>query len=134
MRRRRPACGWESGHGPHEFAEYRKWDGEALGPREGGPGWCCGWTAAEAGVCQMIRQVHVAMLEKARPDRKFRVEVTIRVASELRALYLPDTEDGDDFRLTHLHGAELLLIAGPDAGMWQLVEVLPPAARGMIPS
>lgn len=129
--RRHPACGSELEHGPHEYTWSCKWDGTELEERDR-PGHCAGWTATEADLCVMLRQVHVAMLEKAPPagafSGRFRLECSPLVAAALGRLLLPTIGLG---RVDKVHGAELMLTLG-DAGGWRLVEVSPPLASGNV--
>ena len=129
LTRRRPACGSELEHGPHEYAQDFWPDGTVLGERER-PGHCAGWTATEADLCVMIREVQRTMLEKSPPDksRAFRVEIGARVMGGLLGLFLP--ADPSE-RLVRLFGAELMIVSG-DPGGWRLVEALPPVASGAI--
>lgn len=123
MTRRTPACGSELEHGPHEYAHDYKADGSVLGIRAKA-GWCAGWTAAEADLCVMIRQVHVALLEHATPGQPcpFRLEVCRDVLAGLHMLHL-DLDGG-------LHGAELVVISGWPAGRWQLIPAPQPILSG----
>jgi hypothetical protein len=121
--RRKPACGKdELEHGPHEYAR----DGDLPGPRH-----CAGWTAAEADVCVMLRQVHVAMLEKNPPDgsKRFRLECGLGVVRALLGVFLPDVP-GE--RLEAVFGADLLMVSSGDPGGWRLAEAPPPVAAGSV--
>lgn len=128
LTRRRPACGSELEHGPHEYGWDLKPDGSLLAERAV-PGHCAGWTATEAGLCAMLRQVHMTMLEKAPPDGvtgRFRLECSPAVAAGLGGLLLPGSN-----RVREVYGAELVITLGR-AGRWQLVEMLPPLLSGEI--
>jgi hypothetical protein len=124
MRRRTPACGSEQAHGPHEYADDYWPHGAKMRHRDK-PGHCAGWTQAEADLCDMLGQVHLAMVEKNPPDgsKKFRLEVTPMVMAGLAGLGLPD--DADQPLTVMVFGAELLCVIQPDAGFWRLSEVRP---------
>lgn len=136
MRRRRPGCGSELPHAPHEYQGRFKWDGTPLPsmPEDhAGPLFCTGWTETEAALCVMLREVHRAMLERARTDRKYRLEISGGVSAGLAGLHIPDLEDlQSGRRLTHVHGAELWLAELPP-GRWRLAEVPPALAEGTVP-
>ena len=136
MRRRQPGCGSELPHAPHEYEGRFKWDGTRLPSMpagRAGPLFCTGWTQGEAGLCAMLRQVQLAMIEKARPDRKYRLEIAGGVCAGLAGLHIPDLEDMQSGRrLTHVHGAELWLAELPP-GRWRLAEVVPALAEGTVP-
>jgi hypothetical protein len=133
LARRRPACGSELEHGPHEYTWDCKYDGTELEQRDH-PAHCAGWTAAEAGLCVMLRQAHAAMLEKAPLDGasgsgRFRLECSPSVAADLGRLLIPGPG-----RVVEVYGAELVIVLGPE-GEWRLVEVLqPPLLSGRVSS
>jgi len=128
MRRRKPGCGSDLEHGPHAFTEDRKWDGTVIGRRDD-PAWCAGWTAAEAGLCVMLRAVQIAMAKNGGTGRPFRLEVSASVAVPLQGLFA--SEDPAEL-LEKVHGAEVVVCRLP-AGTWRLSEVRPPAAEGTVP-
>jgi hypothetical protein len=125
MRRRQPACGSELAHAPHEAASHHQPDGAIIGVRDQ-PGWCAGWTEVEAGLCVMLRDVHLAMLENCPPgsSRTFRLECGFAVAAGLNALFR--------HWAGQVHGAQLVLITGWEPGRWQLAETTPALASGTI--
>ena len=126
--RRRPACGSELEHRAHEFTDDYRADGTVLGPRDAA-WWCTGWTAAEADLCVMLRDVQVAMAEKNPPDgsKKWRVEASPMVVNGLQGLFLPEPAG----RVDVLFGAVLVPMPMP-AGAWVLVQVLPPVLTGTV--
>jgi hypothetical protein len=122
--RRHPACGSELEHDPHPYAcDYRP-DGTVLQVRDQ-TRLCSGWTAGEADLCKMIRQVTVTMLEHAPPDgsRAYRLECSRDIAAALHMLFLHQVDE--------LAGAELVIVAG-QPGRWQLTEVPQPLASGTV--
>ena len=124
MARRQPACGSELEHAPHQATCDHQADGAIIAVRDQ-PGWCAGWTAVEADLCVMLRDIHLTMAENCPPDgsRTFRLECGYTVAAGLRALLLAPADE--------VYGAELVIISGW-GGRWQLTETPPPLAAGVV--
>lgn len=127
MERRNPGCGSELPHGPHEYTRRHQPDGTPdPGSRDHPARWCAGWTAEEAGLCDLIRQVRAAIPDIPDGQGAFRLECHRDVAAGLRQLFLG--------RLGDLAGAELTVISGWPPGRWRLAVNPPDLASGTIPS
>lgn len=124
--RRHAACGSELEHTAHPYTQDLWPDGRVLGDRDK-PGMCAGWTAQEADLCAMLREVARVMAEKAPPEfpaGRFRLEVSPGVASGLFGLFLTPAQV--------VSRAEIVIIPGLRAYGWQLVEVPPALAAGTV--
>lgn len=128
--RRRPGCGNEFAHPQHAYTQDCWPDGRPLGDRDGGVAMCAGWTAAEAGLCVMLRAVHETMAAKAPLyPRGIRLECSWSVPAGLAAMVLAAPQSHVD----ELYGAELVIMAGLPAGGWRLVPVPEPLITGTVP-
>jgi hypothetical protein len=122
MKRRRPGCGSELAHGPHESAYVFRADGRVLRSRPSGPGWCAGWTEGEAALCVMLDEVHAVMAENRypHPDAAVRLECHWTLIREMTGMLLLP---GPPARVDHLYGAELSIGLGLPEGGWRLTGV-----------
>ena len=127
-----PPCGNDRDpHPPHRFPLWSADTGER--------GWCDGWSAAEADLTAMIRDVQAAISDYELTNMERRpLRLEIHPATH-RAMIRHFTDPGPDrdqllgsTDTGTLFGVPVVLSAGPEPGGWRLIEPGPLLAAGTV--